>query len=214
MYACLAGSSPQRSDERLNNDNVVPATKAVAGQYSPHFLVHHRLVPAASTAEAPQSCFACRRFRPTSPEARPSKKPGSKGRTPVPQNNGPCVRFTIFQESRVGKRRTNQDRVAYSCTRDALLLVLADGMGGHLCGVRSPRRSRCSSSPSPSSRRSAQGPTRSTCFSSGASNAHHAIPTTPSTSSCPDVPRTTIVACLIQEGVAHWAHAGDSPGST
>ena len=36
------------------------------------------------------------------------------------------MRFTIFQESRVGKRRTNQDRVAYSYTRDALLLVLAD----------------------------------------------------------------------------------------
>jgi len=38
MYACLAGSSPQRSDERIKHDTVVPATKAWAGQYSPHFL--------------------------------------------------------------------------------------------------------------------------------------------------------------------------------
>ena len=28
----------------------------------------------------------------------------------------------------------NQDRMGYCCTRDALLLVLADGMGGHLHG--------------------------------------------------------------------------------
>jgi serine/threonine protein phosphatase PrpC len=51
------------------------------------------------------------------------------------------VKFTIFQESRTGKRRNNQDRLAYCYSRDALLLVLADGMGGHLHGERLPQES-------------------------------------------------------------------------
>jgi serine/threonine protein phosphatase PrpC len=42
------------------------------------------------------------------------------------------------------------------------------------------------------------------------SNAHHAILDYAFDKHLSDVPRTTIVACLVQEGVAHWAHAGDS----
>ena len=44
------------------------------------------------------------------------------------------MRFTIFQDSRVGDRETNEDRVGYSYSRDVLLLVIADGMGGHAQG--------------------------------------------------------------------------------
>ena len=41
------------------------------------------------------------------------------------------MRFTIFQESRKGAREVNQDRIAYTYSRETLLLVVADGMGGH-----------------------------------------------------------------------------------
>ena len=44
------------------------------------------------------------------------------------------MRFSVYQESRIGGRKTNQDRMGYSFTRDALLLLLADGMGGHIQG--------------------------------------------------------------------------------
>ncbi|MCX7160960.1 MAG: protein phosphatase 2C domain-containing protein, partial [Proteobacteria bacterium] len=44
------------------------------------------------------------------------------------------MKFSIFQDSRVGARSYNQDRLGYWYTRDSLLLVLADGMGGHLMG--------------------------------------------------------------------------------
>src|SRR5258706_15249423 len=44
------------------------------------------------------------------------------------------MRFTIFQESRKGSRTVNQDRIAYTFSRDTLLLVVADGMGGHAGG--------------------------------------------------------------------------------
>ena len=44
------------------------------------------------------------------------------------------MRFTIYQESRIGKRQSNQDRLAHCYSRDALLMLVADGMGGHLHG--------------------------------------------------------------------------------
>ena len=44
------------------------------------------------------------------------------------------MKFTIYQNSRQGPRNYNQDRLAYSYSKDALLLVLADGMGGHRNG--------------------------------------------------------------------------------
>lgn len=44
------------------------------------------------------------------------------------------MRFTIHQNSRNGGRPSNQDRVAYSYSKQSLLMVLADGMGGYLHG--------------------------------------------------------------------------------
>ena len=44
------------------------------------------------------------------------------------------MKFTIYQESRPGRRPSNEDRIAYSYSRDSLLMVVADGMGGHLHG--------------------------------------------------------------------------------
>ncbi|HMZ76836.1 MAG TPA: protein phosphatase 2C domain-containing protein, partial [Rhodocyclaceae bacterium] len=120
------------------------------------------------------------------------------------------MRFTIYQESRVGKRRTNQDRVAYSYTRDALLLVLADGMGGHLYGEVAAQISVqfIAQSFQQEARPKVSDPIL--FLSRVLSNAHHAILDYAFDKQLSDVPRTTIVACLIQDGVAHWAHAGDS----
>ncbi len=58
MYACLAGNSPQRSDDRLNNDTVQPATKLWAGQYSHHFLATIDWCLQLDPLKRPQSCFA------------------------------------------------------------------------------------------------------------------------------------------------------------
>src|SRR3954463_589100 len=44
------------------------------------------------------------------------------------------MQFSVYQQSHIGGRKVNQDRMGYSYTRDALLLVLADGMGGHQRG--------------------------------------------------------------------------------
>ena len=44
------------------------------------------------------------------------------------------MRFSIFQDSRQGDRKGNEDRVGYSYSRDVLLMAVADGMGGHIDG--------------------------------------------------------------------------------
>jgi protein phosphatase len=44
------------------------------------------------------------------------------------------MRFSIYQESKKGGRKVNQDRMGYLYTRDSLLMLLCDGMGGHARG--------------------------------------------------------------------------------
>lgn len=41
------------------------------------------------------------------------------------------MKFSVYQASHIGGRARNEDRVGYTYTRQAVLLVLADGMGGH-----------------------------------------------------------------------------------
>ena len=44
------------------------------------------------------------------------------------------MNYTLAQASHLGARRTNQDRIGQWTSREALLLAVADGMGGHLHG--------------------------------------------------------------------------------
>ncbi|MFD2366362.1 PP2C family protein-serine/threonine phosphatase [Pseudoduganella sp. GCM10020061] len=120
------------------------------------------------------------------------------------------MQFSVYQESHIGGRKVNQDRMGYSYTRDALLLVLADGMGGHLRGevaaaitlqtlsemfqkqaapyVRKPER----------------------FLEEALLAAHQEIHRYSAVHNLPDTPRTTVVACLVQHNMAIWAHCGDS----
>ena len=120
------------------------------------------------------------------------------------------MRFTVYQESRPGKRKNNQDRVAYSYSRDAALLVLADGMGGHLHGEVAAQLA--VQFITQTFQREAQPtlPDPALFLSRTLNNAHYAIVDYAFDKNLSDAPRTTIVACVVQENCAHWAHAGDS----
>ncbi|MDO9596112.1 MAG: serine/threonine-protein phosphatase [Azoarcus sp.] len=120
------------------------------------------------------------------------------------------MRFTIFQESRIGKRKTNQDRIAYCYSRDALLMVLADGMGGHLHGEVAAHIA--VQYLTQAFQREAQPVLKDPALflSHSLSSAHHAILDYTLDKNLPEAPRTTIVVCVVQDGYAHWAHAGDS----
>jgi PPM family protein phosphatase len=120
------------------------------------------------------------------------------------------MKFTIYQESRTGKRRANQDRIAYSYSRDALLLVVADGMGGHLHGEVAAQ---IAVQYITETFQNEAGPTIDDpvlFLSKVLNNAHHAIIDYASDRLLKEAPRTTCVACLAQDSLAFWAHAGDS----
>jgi serine/threonine protein phosphatase PrpC len=120
------------------------------------------------------------------------------------------MRFTVYQESRIGKRKSNQDRVAYCYSRDALLMVVADGMGGHLHGEVAAQIA--VQYITEAFQREAT-PTLRDPFgflAAGLNNAHNAVLDYTLERDLPDAPRTTCVACVIQNSIAYWAHAGDS----
>jgi len=120
------------------------------------------------------------------------------------------MKFTIFHESRIGRRKLNQDRMDYAYTRDALLLVVADGMGGHAHGEVAAQITVDTLS------EAFKAQARSTLadpfmfLSRTLSQAHLAINRHVGAADLESAPRTTCVACIVQHNVAYWAHVGDS----
>ena len=120
------------------------------------------------------------------------------------------MRFTIYQESRQGGRANNEDRSSYCYSRDALLMVIADGMGGHHHGEIAAQIAvqTLADSFQREAKPKVADPFR--FLQKGMTNAHHAILDYSAHHRMQDSPRTTCVACLVQDSVAYWAHAGDS----
>jgi serine/threonine protein phosphatase PrpC len=120
------------------------------------------------------------------------------------------MKFSIYQESRQGPRKSNQDRVAYCYSRDALCMVIADGMGGHLHGEVAAQIA--TQFIAEAFQREAQPriPDPFKFLLDSITNAHHAIVDYANVRSLLETPRTTVVGCIIQDGIAHWAHVGDS----
>lgn len=100
--------------------------------------------------------------------------------------------------------------MGYSFTRDALLLLVADGMGGHIMGEMAAQiamqtiASLFQENATPYVKK----PERFLEDSFFA--AHREIHRYRAINNLPETPRTTIVACLIQHNSAMWAHCGDS----
>lgn len=120
------------------------------------------------------------------------------------------MRFTIYQESRQGGRANNEDRVTYCYSRDALLMVVADGMGGHHYGEVAAQIA--VQTLADVFQREAK-PLLADPFrflQKSMTNAHHSILDYTSRHRLKDTPRTTCVACVVQDNIAYWAHAGDS----
>jgi serine/threonine protein phosphatase PrpC len=120
------------------------------------------------------------------------------------------MKFTIFQETRRGARQYNQDRMCYSYSRDALLMVVADGMGGHLHGEVAAQITveLLAELFQRKARPTIQNPHQ--FLSDGFNKCHDAILNYASNHSLLETPRTTVVAAIIQDGVLYWAHVGDS----
>jgi len=120
------------------------------------------------------------------------------------------MKYQVAHYSLRGARPSNQDRTAVAERRDAVIMVVADGLGGHRGGevasetlvqtfVQAFRNVRTPSIANPSA-----------FLALTILQAHRAIVEQGRTHVPPIEPRTTCVACLVQNGYAYWAHVGDS----
>jgi protein phosphatase len=120
------------------------------------------------------------------------------------------MQFSVYQQSHIGGRKVNQDRMGYSYTREALLLVLADGMGGHQRGEVAASIALQTMSSLFRSQATPYVKKPERFLEDAFQQAHEAIQRYAREQGMPDNPRTTIVACLVQHNCAVWAHCGDS----
>ena len=119
------------------------------------------------------------------------------------------MRFQLATTSRLGNRKCNEDRLAVSEQRDAVLLLVADGLGGHSGGQLAAETAMLTASR-----------TFQRCLMPVASphaflrdmflQCQLAIIDQGSRQQVPMEPKCTLVACLLQNGEATWAHVGDS----
>jgi PPM family protein phosphatase len=120
------------------------------------------------------------------------------------------MRFSVYQESEIGGRKSNQDRMGYCFTRDSLLLLLADGMGGHIQGEQAATISMQTIGALFQQNANPYVKKPERFLEESFLAAHREIHRYRAINNLPETPRTTIVACLIQHGTALWAHCGDS----
>ena len=120
------------------------------------------------------------------------------------------MRFSIYQESKKGGRKSNQDRMGYCFTRDALLMIVADGMGGHVQGDMAAQIAiqTVGSLFQQQATPLLKSPMR--FLEAAILDAHQQILHYRAANKLSESPRTTIVACIVQGGAAYWAHVGDS----
>jgi serine/threonine protein phosphatase PrpC len=120
------------------------------------------------------------------------------------------MRFSVYQESQIGGRKSNQDRMGYSFTRDTLLMVLADGMGGHIQGDVAATLAVQAIGAAFQAQASPYLKKPERFLEESFLAAHNEIHRYRVVNNLHETPRTTIVACVVQHGAAIWAHCGDS----
>ncbi len=120
------------------------------------------------------------------------------------------MKYALAQDSRIGARRMNQDRVGSWSTPECLLMAVADGLGGHLYGEVAAQIAieLLGAAFEREARPKLAEPGEFLARTMGA--AHAAILREAQQRDLQDTPRTVLVACLVQDGHAHWTHVGDS----
>lgn len=117
--------------------------------------------------------------------------------------------FVLASATRLGNRQSNQDRIGAARDGASIILLLADGMGGHAHGelaaitlvdtMKNHYEEEIKPIANPAS-----------FLESSIRDAHDQVIALGQKQDPPCTPCTTCVTCLVQDGVAWWAHVGDS----
>ena len=120
------------------------------------------------------------------------------------------MKFSVFQVSRKGGRVKNEDRMGYCYTRESGLFVLADGMGGHPEGEVAAQIALQTVAALYQREARPMVKEPKAFLAESAMAAHQQIMRYASSKAMLDTPRTTVVAAVLQAGMATWMHCGDS----
>jgi len=120
------------------------------------------------------------------------------------------MKYSIIQDSRKGARPYNQDRVGHWRTSEALLMAVADGMGGYAGGEIAAQAALDALASAFAAAAKPRVADPNGFVSRAAVHAHVAVLEKGRRAGLGDAPRTTLVACLVQAGFAYWTFVGDS----
>ncbi|MGB4359588.1 MAG: PP2C family serine/threonine-protein phosphatase [Rhodoferax sp.] len=120
------------------------------------------------------------------------------------------MRFSVFQVSRQGGRKRNEDRMGYSYTSDSVLLMLADGMGGHPDGEVAAALTMETVAGLFQAMAQPQLDDVADFLTQALLVAHDQLLHYAAERDMSDTPRTTLVMAVIQSGQVRWTHCGDS----
>ncbi|MCF8155404.1 MAG: protein phosphatase 2C domain-containing protein [Rhodoferax sp.] len=120
------------------------------------------------------------------------------------------MKFSVFQTSRKGGREKNEDRMGYCYTKASGLFLLADGMGGHPEGEVAAQMVLQAISALYQKEAKPEIEDPKAFFNMAIMAAHRQILRYAAEKHLMDTPRTTLVAAIVQGGVAYWVHCGDS----
>jgi len=120
------------------------------------------------------------------------------------------MKFTVHQSSRQGPKPHNQDRLAYSYSKDSVLLVIADGMGGYRHGEVAAQLAVKSLTEAFQAQAKPRLANPVEFLTTQILDTHRAIEALALNDEMLESPRTTIVAAVLQGQDMFCAHVGDS----
>jgi len=121
-----------------------------------------------------------------------------------------ALKISIARDCRIGARNNNQDRIGYWASEEALLLVVADGMGGHPRGELAAQVAvdQVVEDFIREARPRLEQPHE--FLLEAIEHAHWSIVRKARDTGLADAPRTVLVACVVQDGAVTWTHVGDA----
>lgn len=120
------------------------------------------------------------------------------------------MRFALAHDSRKGGRPYNQDRLGADRTAEALLMTVADGMGGYAGGELAAQTAIDSIAAAFRGQAKPRLADPEAFLLRAIAEAHLAIVQKGIQAGLGESPRTTVVACVVQAGYAYWSFIGDS----
>jgi len=119
------------------------------------------------------------------------------------------MKYQLEKATRLGNRVVNEDRIGVAECEEAVMMVVADGMGGYR-GGQIASKALVNRMLQQFKRRQFPVENPQALLKEMIADAHLAVIVAGGEQYPPIEPRTTCVVCLIQEGMAWWAHVGDS----